>query len=136
MGNNIFTSELLLPGKIETIFLWFFIIWVTSILLLSLFSNNGCPVNVELIFSLSKYFFSKGNNNNMWSKKAFNFLTLCSLQTQTCGATKWIVFILGLIFFTFLATLKVKSGLSTLNKISGLNSIILSTVSSIFFFLF
>ena len=36
-------------------------------------------------------------------------------------------------FLTLSATLKVKSGLSTLNKISGLNSIILFTVALIFF---
>ena len=36
-------------------------------------------------------------------------------------------------FFTFSATLKVKSGLSTLNKISGLNFIISLTVLFILF---
>ena len=44
-------------------------------------------------------------------------------------------FILGFLFLTILATLNVKSGLSTLNKISGLNLKISSTVWSILFFI-
>ena len=136
IGKWISNSDCRLPGKIEIIFLWSLIIWLISILAFSSFSNKGCPVKVDWIFSFSKYFFSNGNNNKTWSRKDLNFLTLPSLQTHTWGATKWIVFIFGLIFLTFSATLNVKSGLSTLNKISGLNSIILFTVSSIFFFYF
>ena len=43
------------------------------------------------------------------------------------------VFIFLFIFFTRSATLKVKSGLSTVNNISGLKSITALTVSLIFF---
>ena len=117
----------------EKTFLLSLMIWLISTLLLSPSSNKGCPVKVDWMPSLSKYFFSKGNNNKIWSKNDLSCLTLCSLQTQTCGATKWIVFIAGFLFLTSFATRNVKSGLSTEKSISGLNLRISFTVSFIFF---
>ena len=52
-----------------------------------LFSSSGCPTKVLSMFSLSKYFFSKLNNNKKWSTNFLNFFTLPSLHIQTCGAT-------------------------------------------------
>ena len=87
IGNNNFNSDNLLPGKTEIIFLLVSIKFEISVFWKFYFSTNGWPTKVLLIFSLSKYFFSKLNNNNMWSTKFLNFFTLPSLHTQTCGAT-------------------------------------------------
>ena len=135
MGINISISETRLPGKIDIMALFFSIIWLMSILDLLLFSSKGWPTNLQLIFSFSKYFFSNLNNSKIWSINFFIFFTRFSLHTHTCGATKWIVFIFFDLFLTISATLNVKSGLSTENKISGSNSIILFAVSLIFFFI-
>ena len=49
--------------KSEIIFLSPDIMLDRSVLFFVSFSNNGCPTKVFGIFSLSKYFFSKSNNN-------------------------------------------------------------------------
>ena len=128
-------SDTLLPGKIDIIF-FLFKNWSNLTFSLELWSNRGWPTKVFLSFSLSKYFFSNWKSNNMWSKKLFISFTLPSLHAQTLGAMKWIVFIFEFLIFTCLDTLNVKSGLSTLNRISGLNFKISLTVSLILLFIF
>ena len=85
---SILPSEIILP-KFNIALNKFFwkIVPALTLLIFSLFSSSGCPTKVLLIFSLSKYFFSKLNNNNIWSRNFLKFLTLPSLHTHTCGAT-------------------------------------------------
>ena len=87
IGKSILVSDALLPANKDIILLSFLIIFDKSVFALLFFSSNGWPTNVFLIFSLSKYFFSKLNNNSTWSKNFLNFLTLPSLHNHTCGAT-------------------------------------------------
>ena len=61
IGKSTFSSESLLPGNIEIIFFPLEICDISTLVLF--FSNKGCPTNVFGIFSLSKYFLSKSNNN-------------------------------------------------------------------------
>ena len=61
IGKRVFNSENLLPGKREIIFFPFEIFDIS--IFESYFSNKGWPTKVFLIFSLSKNFFSKSNNN-------------------------------------------------------------------------
>ena len=63
IGKRIFISEVRLPANTDIIFLLSSIILDKSVLMFCLFSTNGCPTKVLLIFSLSKDFFSKLNNN-------------------------------------------------------------------------
>ena len=59
IGNKILTSDVLLPANTEIIFLLIINNLINLFYFFHLFSSKGCPVNVEFIFSLSKYFFSK-----------------------------------------------------------------------------
>ena len=65
MGKSILVSDDLLPANKDIIFLSFLIKLDKSVFALLVFSSNGCPTNVLLIFSLSKYFFSKLNNKRI-----------------------------------------------------------------------
>ena len=65
IGSRTFISDLRLPGKTDIIFLSLIGRLLISVLLVVLFSINGCPTKVLYIFSSSKYFFSKSNNKRI-----------------------------------------------------------------------
>src|SRR6056300_1177399 len=65
IGKRTLVSDLRLPGKIDIIFLFLGKKSFKTVLTLSFFSINGCPTNVFLIFSWSKYSFSKLNNKSI-----------------------------------------------------------------------
>ena len=59
IGNRTEVSDFLLPGNKDIIFLSFGIRLLIIVFELFLISIRGCPTKVFLIFSSSKYFFSK-----------------------------------------------------------------------------
>ena len=63
IGKRILVSDVRLPANKDIIFLLSSIIFDKFVLIFSLVSSNGWPTKVFLIFSLSKYFFSKLNSN-------------------------------------------------------------------------
>ena len=65
IGNRTEVSDFLLPGNKDIIFLSFGIRLSIIVFELFLISISGCPTKVFLIFSSSKYFFSKLNNKRI-----------------------------------------------------------------------
>ena len=65
IGKRTFISDFLLPGNKDIIFLSLEIKLSSDVIKLSFFSIKGCPTKVFLIFSSSKYFFSKLNNKSI-----------------------------------------------------------------------
>ena len=65
IGKRTLVSDFLLPGNKDIIFLSLEIKLFNDVTTLSFFSIKGCPTKVFLIFSSSKYFFSKSNNKRI-----------------------------------------------------------------------